>query len=534
MAPENAIVKTKCIAMVNLVSIGPYDNLPIGVYTCDEEGYLLSCNESAIAIWGRRPELGTEKWSGAWKIFNEGNGLISFEDYPVAIVVREKVVIHNADYIIEQPDNSKRNVRISAVPTFDDFGEFTGTIATLQDVTDQKANEAREAVLVSIIESSEDAIISKSLDGIILSWNRAAAIMFGYLEREVIGRPVSLILPDEKRDEDTLIINRIKAGEKIQHYETYRKRKDGTLVPLSLTVSPILDSKGVVIGASKIARDITRQIAADEQLKHYAAHLEDLVEERTRLLSETINTLEKTQVELAEALVNEKQLGQLKSRFVSMASHEFRTPLSAIKLSGSLVEKYAGVSDMVNVTKHTGKIKNAVGNLTNILNDFLSLEILETGKVVTNIVQFDLIKFSEEIRDEMQIVARNGQQIVYQHTGTTASVMLDPNLLRNCIINLVSNAIKYSPEDSMIELDTEVTDNEYFITVSDHGIGIPIEDQKHLFEAFFRATNTGTIQGTGLGLNIVSRYASLMNGQITFKSEPGKGTRFILKFLSAF
>lgn len=520
--------------MVNLVSIGPYENLPIGVYTCDEDGFLPSCNESAIAIWGRRPELGTEKWSGACKIFNEDNRLISSEDYPVAIVVREKIIVHNADYIIEQPDGSKHNVLISAVPTFDDSGEFTGTIATLQDVTDQKANEAREAVLVSIIESSEDAIISKSLDGIILSWNRAAAIMFGYLEREVIGRPVSLILPDEKRDEDALIINRIKAGEKIQHYETYRKRKDGTLVPLSLTVSPILDSKGVVIGASKIARDITRQMAAEDQLKLYAAHLEDLVEERAHSLIETIKTLEKTQVDLDEALTNEKQLGQLKSRFVSMASHEFRTPLSAIKLSGSLIEKYAGLSDMVNVSKHVSRIKSAVSNLTNILNDFLSLEKLESGKVTINPEEFDLFKFSEEIRDEMQMVARQGQQIVYQHTGTTSNVILDANLLHNCMINLLSNAIKYSPDDSLIELDTEVTDSEYIIMVKDHGIGIPEEDQKHLFEAFFRATNTGVIQGTGLGLNIVSRNASLMNGQITFDSHPGEGTCFILKFPAVF
>jgi len=516
--------------MINSISVSPYDNLPVAVYTCNEEGYLTSFNESAALLWGRNPDLGTEKWSGAYRTLDGDGSLLSNDEHPVVIVVQEKRVISNAEFEIERPDGNRRDVLISSVPTFDELSNFTGTINTLLDITEQKKSGVHQAMMAAIIESSDDAIISKTLEGIITSWNHGAEMLFGYSEAEALGRHISLIIPPEKLDEEKFIIKKISGGEKIEHFETFRLCKDGTQIPISLTISPIRNSKGLIIGVAKIARDITRQKAADDQLKQHASQLEKQVEERTQMLSDTIVTLEETQENLNEALTNEKQMSQLKSRFVSMASHEFRTPLSAVKLSSSLIKKYAETLDIENIHKHVNKIKNAVSNLTGILNDFLSLEKLDSGKVKADLSEFDLVKFSEEIRDEMEMVARLGQQIVYQHTGTTSSVILDQNLLHNCIINLLSNAIKYSPEDSIIELDTEVTNNQYLITVSDLGIGIPVEEQIHLFEAFFRANNTGTIQGTGLGLNIVLRYTVLMNGKITFKSVPGKGSRFTLKF----
>ena len=213
-----------------------------------------------------------------------------------------------------------------------------------------------------------------------------------------------------------------------------------------------------------------------------------------------------------------------------MASHEFRTPLSSVQLSASLIEKYLEKSDVESIKKHTGKIKGSVGHLTNILNDFLSLERLEAGKVEPNIVQFDLVKFSEDITEEMQLIAKQDQHIVYQHTGITSKVSLDPNLLKNCIINLISNAIKYSGENSFIEFSTEISSNNCTISVKDNGIGIPELEQKNLFEAFFRAHNTGNIPGTGLGLNIVKRYVNLMAGEVTCHSEQHQGTIFILTF----
>ena len=228
----------------------------------------------------------------------------------------------------------------------------------------------------------------------------------------------------------------------------------------------------------------------------------------------------------------EKELNQLKTRFVSMASHEFRTPLSSMQLSASLIDRYMVKQDATNVEKHTAKIKNSINNLTTILNDFLSLEKLEAGKVEATAQVFNIISFAEEIAEEMQLMTKQNQHIIYEHTGTKANVLLDQNLLKNCIINLISNAIKYSGEDTLIQFNTILKDEELILEVKDNGIGIPDVDQHNLFEPFFRAHNTGDIPGTGLGLNIVRRYVSLMDGVVTCKSEQHSGTVFTLTFPS--
>lgn len=220
----------------------------------------------------------------------------------------------------------------------------------------------------------------------------------------------------------------------------------------------------------------------------------------------------------------------MKSRFVSMASHEFRTPLSSVQLSASLIQKYAEPFDSIPIQKHVNKIKNAVGNLTTILNDFLSLEKLEAGRVEVNLSNFDLVKLSEEVTEEMQMIAKQNQHIIYQHTGAKSMVHLDQNLLKNCMINLISNAIKYSGENTFIEFNTEINEEGCKVIVKDNGIGIPEADQVYLFEPFFRAHNTGNIPGTGLGLNIVRRYSKLMKGSLQFKSIINQETTFILSF----
>jgi signal transduction histidine kinase len=195
-----------------------------------------------------------------------------------------------------------------------------------------------------------------------------------------------------------------------------------------------------------------------------------------------------------------------------------------------LIEKYQLQDDGTNISKHVSKIKNSVGNLTTILDDFLSLERLEAGKIEAAFTEFDIVKLSEEITEEMQMMAKKDQNIIYQHTGLHSIVLLDPNLLRNCIINLISNAIKYSGENTFIEFSTELSDKECIVTVSDNGIGIPETDHKHLFEPFFRANNTGNIPGTGLGLNIIMRYVNLMGGNVNFTSLPKQKTIFSLNF----
>lgn len=388
------------------------------------------------------------------------------------------------------------------------------------------------ALLKAIIENAIDGIITITDRGIIETINPSACKLFGYQPEEVIGKNISMLMPSPDRERHDGYISRYQQTGVPRIIGIGREvtglRKDGTRFPFMLGVNEVQFS-GRTIYAGFI-HDISRQKEAEDKLKEHNARLEELVEERTLSLKKTVLALQEAKEEVSLSLEKEKELGQLKSRFVSMASHEFRTPLSAIQLSASLIDKYAEPFESEHIGKHVGKIKNAVGNLTGILNDFLSLEKLEAGKVEPAYSNFDLVKFAEEITEEMQLVAKQNQSIIYQHTGTSHFVNLDQNLLKNCIINLASNAIKYSGENTFIEFNTEIGVEKCIVTIKDNGIGIPEDDQKHLFEAFFRAHNTGNIPGTGLGLNIVARYTSLMNGEINFKSSINHGTLFTLSF----
>lgn len=388
------------------------------------------------------------------------------------------------------------------------------------------------ALLKAIIENAIDGIITINNYGIIESINPAACNLFQYSPGEVIGKNISVLMPSPDKELHDGYINRYQnTGE--PHIigfgrEVKGLKKNGSVFPFRLGVSEVqFSGRKIYTG---FIHDLTREKEAEERLKDYAIHLEELVEERTISLKHSVTELLQAKEEVSLSLEKEKELGQMKSRFVSMASHEFRTPLSSIQLSAILVEKYAQEFSNPNIGKHIAKIKTSIGNLTGILNDFLSLEKLEAGKVEPVFTEFNLVKFGEEITEEMQLVAKQNQNIIYQHTGTTSVFKLDPALLKNCIINLISNAIKYSGENTFIEFNTEVASDQLVVVVKDNGIGIPENDQKHLFEAFFRAHNTGNIPGTGLGLNIVARYVGLINGTVQFESKVNYGTSFTLTF----
>jgi two-component system, LuxR family, sensor kinase FixL len=388
------------------------------------------------------------------------------------------------------------------------------------------------ALLKAIIENAIDGIITIDERGHIESINPAACNLFQYSPEEVIGKNVSTLMPPPDRDRHDQYLHRYQATGDPHIIGIGREvkglKKDGSVFPFRLGVSEVQYSGRKIYNG--FIHDLSREKEAEEKLKDYTSKLEDLVEERTSSLKETVHALEQAKEEVSQSLEKEKELGMLKSRFVSMASHEFRTPLSAIQLSAVLIDKYTIQRDSANVEKHISRIKNSVSNLTSILNDFLSLEKLEAGKVEAVYTVFDIVKFAEEVTEEMQLISKQNQLIVYQHTGTHSMVKIDQSLLKNCIINLVANAIKYSGENTFIEFNTEVNNKQLIVTVKDNGIGIPESDQKHLFEAFFRAHNIGNIPGTGLGLNIVTRYASLMGGQISFQSKVNKGTSFTITF----
>ncbi|SIR44871.1 hybrid sensor histidine kinase/response regulator [Pontibacter lucknowensis] len=271
------------------------------------------------------------------------------------------------------------------------------------------------------------------------------------------------------------------------------------------------------------------------EIQKLNTELEQRVEDRTQELAAAIQnlekankTLKKAQQEIYKALQKEKELHELKSRFVTIASHEFRTPLSTVLSSASLITKYKSAEDDEKRLKHVGRIKSAVHNLTNILNDFLSISRMEEGKIHNVPSTFDLQSFAAEVVDEMQGFLKEGQRIDYRHESEQITVYLDKQLMRNVMINLLSNGSKYSGEDSTIWFTTDIKGDAIRLVVRDEGIGIPEGDKAHLFTPFFRAQNVTNIQGTGLGLNIVKKYVEIMGGELHYESELDRGTTFTI------
>lgn len=241
-------------------------------------------------------------------------------------------------------------------------------------------------------------------------------------------------------------------------------------------------------------------------------------------------------LELARNLEKEKTLNEMKSRFVSMASHEFRTPLSSIVSSASLIGKYQQTEQQEKRDKHINRIKKSVANLTTILNDFLSVDKLESGALEVNIAPVNLDELMEECIDEVRVVRKQGQTFRYSNLQALNNVQTDRKLLKNITLNLLSNASKYSGEDQAVELTIQKLDSSWQLRVRDHGIGIPEEEQEQLFGRFFRAKNAVNIQGTGLGLSIVKKYTEILNGSVCFESHTHEqagseetGTLFIVE-----
>jgi PAS domain S-box-containing protein len=391
-------------------------------------------------------------------------------------------------------------------------------------------------LLRAIIETAIDGIITIDSKGKIESLNPSALKIFGYKEEELIGKNISVLMPEPDKSRHDGYLHRYQdTGEKKiigKGREVRGLKKDGSQFPFRLAVSEVQYEDRIIY--TGFIHDLSKEKEAEEFLKKYASELEELVEHRTRSLKQMLYELEEAKEEANISLEKEKHLNKMKSRFVSMASHEFRTPLSSMQLSVVLIEKYLQISDNTQILKHLQKIKNAIASLNGILNDFLSLEKLEAGIIAPNFGVFDVIKFSEELTEELQLITKDDQIIIYQHTGSESEVDLDQNLLKNCLMNLISNAIKYSGENTLIEFSTEINEKYYLFTVKDNGIGIPEQDHAALFQPFFRAHNTGNIPGTGLGLNIVLRYVNLMDGKVSFESKSNVGTTFTLLFNKKF
>jgi PAS domain S-box-containing protein len=362
-------------------------------------------------------------------------------------------------------------------------------------------------------ESSIVAITDQK--GIIKHVNENFCRISKYSKAELIGQDHRIINSGYHSKEFIRNLWVTIANGKIWRGELKNRAKDGSYYWVDTTIVPFLNEHGKPYQYLAIRSDITQRKVAEEELLKHKGELEKKVVERT--------------LELTEALSREKELNEMKSRFVSMASHEFRTPLSAILSSTSLLEHYTAAEHVEKRAKHIDRIKASIKNLTAILDDFLSLEKLEQGKVEVHSIEFNLKDFIEDVIDEMDgMLKKKDQKVKYSYVGET-EVCQDKKILRNVLLNLLSNAIKYSPDGKEIDIVVEVKNHKVNVFIKDEGIGIPLEAQKDLFGKFFRATNVSNIQGTGLGLNIVKRYIELLEGNISFTSTEHKGTTFTIQ-----
>ena len=394
----------------------------------------------------------------------------------------------------------------------------------------------------ALFDHSSIGIIISNDEGIIERANPYASQIFGYGPGELIGKVVEVLLPMPMREKHVVYRQQYIGNPHPRamgaNLNLFALKKNGTTFPVevSLTYFEHQGHRQIV----SFVNDITERKRAEDSLLRLTEELESKVTERTKELSDALLELNLTnkgleqemehrkrvEAQIREMLEKEKELNELKSRFVSMASHEFRTPLGGILTSVSLIAKYTRTEDESKREKHIQIIKKSVRNLTNILNDFLSLDKLEQGKLSSSPIQFDLTQFIDESIEELKEMSGKGRAIEVSHKFPNISVFQDIEMIRNVVINLVSNAVKYSPEGTTIFIRTDLCDQMVSIEIEDQGMGIPLADQKHLFERFFRAKNVINLQGTGLGLNIVKRYLDLMGGSISFTSRENEGTTF--------
>ena len=389
-----------------------------------------------------------------------------------------------------------------------------------------------------LFEAASEGVVVVDSNQMIVTVNLAALQMFGYDRGELVGQHLNILIPPNYKPNHSKHFKDFLAhSEKRQMghgRDLYGVKKDGTQFPVEAGLNPFsIDGENFVMS---LIVDITVRKQNQQRIRELNLELEGKIKERTKELQNTVENLEKeiskrkeAEKRIKLALKQEKELNELKTKFLSLVSHEFKTPLSGILTSATLAEKYVTGEQQEKREKHLRTIKDKVHYLNNILNDFLSLERLESGNVNYKYTSFSLNKVINDVIYNANVTLKYGQEIEYPKDLDEVTLYQDEKILDLVLSNLIGNAIKYSPENSTIYFKIENNDNMVIFEVSDEGMGIPQKDQKHIFERYFRAENALLNQGTGIGLNIVKVHVENMGGKIYFKSEENKGSTFTVE-----
>lgn len=395
-------------------------------------------------------------------------------------------------------DGRPIDAALSVSPIFDEGGRVRGAAAVLRDAREHRALEEARARLAAIVDGSDDAIVSKTLDGVITSWNRGAERLFGYTADEAVGRSITLIIPAERIAEETEVLTRIRRGDTVSHFETVRVRKDGARVDISLTVSPVRDAAGTIIGASKIARDITERRRVER--------------ERAALLAET------------------QRASKAKDELIAMLGHELRNPLAAIMSAIHLLDAVGSDADVARRAR--GVLRRQSRHLARMVDDLLDVGRMITGKIALDARPIDL---GETVRAQVETLRSSGRFAQHEVTLRVepAFVQADPMRIEQVVANLVGNSLRFTPPGGRICVSVTRESEEAALCVEDDGLGFDPALVPSLFELFAQAHGPGIDRsqgGLGIGLTLVRRISELHHGSVEAVSEgPGKGSRFTVR-----
>ena len=509
---------------------GVLDALPAAVYATDAAGRVTYCNQAAIELAGRRPELGTDEWCVTWRLYWPDGRPMPHAECPMAVALKEDRAVRGEEAILERPDGTRVPFAPYPTPIHDEAGRLVGAVNMLVDISERRADESARAHLAAIVESSDDGIVSKDLQGVVKSWNRGAERIFGYAAEEMIGRPIAMIIPPDRLGEEEEILARLRRGECVDHFETVRRRKDGQLIDVSLTISPVRDRSGRIVGASKIARDISDRKHDEAALRDLNENLERHVAERTRELAAANARLlaEAAEREHAEAALRQSQKMEAVGQLASGIAHDFNNLLAVILGNLELLDMRLSDEQLRRLVDAAGRAARRGAKLNEQMLAFSRRQALAPRAV-------DLNRLIAGIQEILAHTLGGNMQVATAPAPDLWPALIDPHQVELVILNLAINARDAMPEGGRVAIATHnvpamavdpslaLPPGDYvLLIVADTGVGMSEEVLARACEPFFTTKEVG--KGSGLGLAQAYGVAQQSGGGLRIKSAIGKGT----------